>query len=96
MLYGAAWRVAKEMGYRRLITYTLPEEGGASMRAVGWHPVEGIGGQPWTNREGRSANEHTDGVPKVRWEVNLGVPDNLPPQVELVDHKTQNLELTLL
>lgn len=27
MLYGAARRVAKEMGYRRIVTYTLPAEG---------------------------------------------------------------------
>lgn len=27
-LYGAAWRAARALGYRRLITYTLPEEGG--------------------------------------------------------------------
>lgn len=36
-LYGAAWRAAKALGYKRLITYTLPEEGGASLRASGWH-----------------------------------------------------------
>lgn len=36
MLYGAAWRVARELGYRKLITYTLPAEGGASLRAAGW------------------------------------------------------------
>jgi hypothetical protein len=36
MLYGAAWRAAKALGYRRLITYTLPQEGGASVRAAGW------------------------------------------------------------
>ena len=36
MLYGAAWRAAKALGYRRLITFTLPEEGGASLRASGW------------------------------------------------------------
>ena len=36
MLYGAAWRAAKALGYRKLITYTLPEEGGASLRAAGW------------------------------------------------------------
>lgn len=28
MLYGAAWRAARALGYRRLVTYTLPEEGG--------------------------------------------------------------------
>jgi hypothetical protein len=29
-LYGAAWQAAKSLGYIRLITYTLPDEGGAS------------------------------------------------------------------
>lgn len=28
LLYGAAWRAARALGYRRLVTYTLPEEGG--------------------------------------------------------------------
>ncbi len=36
MLYGAAWRAARAIGYRRLVTYTLPSEGGASLRGAGW------------------------------------------------------------
>lgn len=36
MLYGACWRAAKALGYRRLVTYTLPSEGGVSLRAAGW------------------------------------------------------------
>lgn len=28
MLYQACWRAARAIGYRKLITYTLPEEGG--------------------------------------------------------------------
>jgi hypothetical protein len=47
MLYGAAWRAAKALGYGRLITYTLPEEGGASMRAAGWTLVGQRGGGNW-------------------------------------------------
>jgi hypothetical protein len=39
LLYGAAWRAARALGYRRLVTYTLPEEGGASLRASGWRLV---------------------------------------------------------
>ncbi|RIR58231.1 hypothetical protein D2E53_08630 [Mycobacteroides abscessus] len=39
MLYGAAWRAAKAMGYRRLVTYTLASESGASLRAAGWRVV---------------------------------------------------------
>lgn len=35
-LYGAAVRACKSMGYTRIITYTLPEESGASLRAAGF------------------------------------------------------------
>lgn len=47
MLYGAAWRAAKALGYQRLITYTLPEEGGVSMRAAGWRLIGERGGGNW-------------------------------------------------
>ena len=47
MLYGAAWRAAKALGYRRLITYTLPAEGGASLRAAGWKLMGERGGGNW-------------------------------------------------
>lgn len=47
MLYGACWRAAKALGYRRLITYTLPEEGGASLRAAGWKLLGERGGGNW-------------------------------------------------
>lgn len=47
MLYGAAWRAAKALGYLRLITYTLPEEGGASLRASGWKNIGLRGGGNW-------------------------------------------------
>lgn len=46
-LYGASWRAAKALGYRRLITYTLPEEGGASLRATGWKLLGLRGGGNW-------------------------------------------------
>lgn len=47
MLYGAAWRASKALGYRRLITYTLPVEGGASLRAAGWKLLGERGGGNW-------------------------------------------------
>lgn len=38
-LYGKAARVAAELGFRAVITYTLAEgETGASLRAMGWWP----------------------------------------------------------
>jgi hypothetical protein len=47
MLYGASWRAAKALGYRRLITYTLPSESGASLRASGWRLIGLRGGGNW-------------------------------------------------
>jgi hypothetical protein len=35
-LYATAIKVARAMGYRRVLTYTLPEESGASLKAVGF------------------------------------------------------------
>jgi hypothetical protein len=39
LLYGAAWRAAKALGYSRLITYTQDGESGASLRGAGWRIV---------------------------------------------------------
>lgn len=47
MLYGAAWRATKALGYKRLITYTLPKEGGVSLRASGWTFIGLRGGGNW-------------------------------------------------
>ena len=35
-LYAACAKIARAMGFTRLITYTLEDEGGASLRAAGW------------------------------------------------------------
>lgn len=41
-LYGAAWRTASAMGYRRLVTYTQADESGASLTAAGWVRVRDL------------------------------------------------------
>lgn len=46
-LYGACGRVANEMGYRRIITYTLISEPGTSLRASGWKNCGVAGGVSW-------------------------------------------------
>ena len=50
MLYAAAWRAARAMGYKRLVTYILESENGASLRAAGWKCVGQAGGLRWTGR----------------------------------------------
>lgn len=67
MLYGAAWRAVRALGYRRLITYTLPEEGGASLRASGWQMVGEAGGGSW-HRPSRGRTDKHPIAPKCRWE----------------------------
>ena len=39
MLYAACWRAWRAMGGRRLITYTLKSESGASLRGAGWQII---------------------------------------------------------
>ncbi|HEY9409307.1 MAG TPA: XF1762 family protein [Pseudonocardia sp.] len=70
MLYGAAWRAAKALGYRRLITYTQAGEGGASLRAAGWHVVAERPARAGWNVPSRPREDHgMDGVPRYLWEV---------------------------
>lgn len=38
-LYAAAWRAARNMGYKRLVTYILDTETGGSLRAAGWRCI---------------------------------------------------------
>ncbi len=50
MLYAAAWRAARAIGYRRLITYILISEPGTSLRAAGWKCIGEAGGLRWTGK----------------------------------------------
>lgn len=70
-LYGAARRVAREMGYKRIITYTLPEEGGASLRGAGWVRDGAAGGGNW-NVPSRPRDDSPLPQVKVRWSVTFG------------------------
>ena len=69
-LLGACRRIAFEMGYRRIITYTLHEEGGGSLRGAGWMlDSETAGGSSiqWHNRGGRLINMKEAHASKCRW-----------------------------
>lgn len=47
-LYSRAARIAKELGYKKIITYILESEGGASLRASGWIcESKSCGGNSW-------------------------------------------------
>ncbi|MFH8405499.1 XF1762 family protein [Streptomyces sp. NPDC018019] len=38
-LYAASWRIAREMGYLRVVTYTQGDEPGTSLVAAGWRVI---------------------------------------------------------
>lgn len=67
MLYGAAWRCAKAMGYRTLITYLLPEEAGTSLHAAGWVRDAVTKGGDWGRKQ--RPRDTVDARPKVRWRI---------------------------
>ena len=52
-LYGKVTRIAKLMGYKKIITYTLEKESQSSMKAVGARIVAKVKPQEWSrvNRE---------------------------------------------
>jgi hypothetical protein len=68
ILYGAARRAAKALGYARILTYTLAEEDGASLRAAGWVMTSSsCGGGTWNNASRHRVDQHPLGL-KKRWE----------------------------
>lgn len=71
MLYGACWRAARSLGYRKLITYTLASEGGASLRAAGWRIVGEVTGRSWTCKSRPRVDRHPL-QDKLRWEPYSG------------------------
>ena len=81
VLYGRCCRIAREMGYKKIVTYTLESENGASLRASGFTVDARL-----KARESWSCNSRprTDTVltlfgeekkrdtgPKIRWVRNL-------------------------
>jgi hypothetical protein len=70
MLYGAAWRAARALGWRRLITYTLASEPGTSLRAAGWRVVGEVRGRSWHTPSRPRIDRHPT-LDKQRWEAPL-------------------------
>lgn len=82
-LYRAAWRAAKELGYRRVITFTLESESGASLRAAGFRCLGFAGGGSWSRNKRPRTDKHPTGR-KLKWELWCGDRDELRKQSEPV------------
>jgi hypothetical protein len=69
-LYGACWRAAKALGYRRLVTYTQTGETGASLRGAGWQTIARRPPHPGWNRPSRPRENHSPvHVARTLWEA---------------------------
>lgn len=74
-LLGAAWRAARAMGVRRLVSYTRADEDGTCYQAASWREVAEVNGEAWDH--GNKADRWLPGlyeptteiVDRVRWEM---------------------------
>ncbi len=67
-LYGKAKHAAQALGFRRVLTKTLPEESGASLRAVQAKECGLTAGGSW-DRVNRHRQDKAPTVQKLRWEL---------------------------
>lgn len=81
LLYAAAWRAARAMGYRRIITYTLPSESGASLRAAGFKQIGMTEGKAngWSvpSRPREMPEKYPTGQ-KIIWEIKRNTKGGSP------------------
>lgn len=71
MLYAAAWRAARAMGYKKVITYILNTEPGTSLKAAGWKCVGEAGGERWTGKRKPEVDLYPAQM-KLRFEIGDG------------------------
>ena len=70
-LYSRCARIAKEMGYSKIITYILDSESGISLKASGWHKEADVKGHRTWNVPSRPRKTTSPICDKQRWSKNL-------------------------
>lgn len=109
LLYGACRRIWFEMGGRKILTYTLTHESGASLRGAGWTLAAEIKGHDtvtWGKSDHLTSRKQQDiiGERKYRWEaINTNFfacepiwpikVDALSMKPELEEERVENLRL---
>ena len=67
MLYARVKRIAQLMGYKKILTYTLKEESGASLKAVGAQKNGTIKGREWSRKKRERNSQDIYKKEKIRW-----------------------------
>ena len=68
-LYGWVKRIAHLMGYKKVITYTLEEESGASLRAIGDQVVGQAQPKEWSVPSRPQKSQDVYSKAKVKWQL---------------------------
>jgi hypothetical protein len=71
ILYAAAARVGRELGYKRIQTYILETELGTSLLASGWFCDGQTKGGPWRHTDGKPRRTDQPTCRKSRWVKEL-------------------------
>lgn len=74
MLYGAAARAGRALGYERIQTFTLMTEPGTSLRAAGWLDEGRRRGRQWIHTQGAPRRTDQPTGDKRRWSLALNAP----------------------
>ena len=93
MLYGACYRIAKDMGYRKIITYILQSETGSSLKASNFICEGEAGGEMWTGSRARD-----NGVPKekkTRWSRELNPDAKAAPKFKRKAEKQEEKQMSI-
>lgn len=67
ILYSAAARVGKELGYKKIQTYILESESGTSLKASNWVDEGEAGGGQWKHTDGKPRRTDQPTEKKRRW-----------------------------
>ena len=71
-LYGAAARMAKALGFHRVITYIREDEPGITLRAAGWIRESDVAAGSWSRPNiGRVRTDKTELVGRTRWGITF-------------------------
>lgn len=71
VLYAAAARAGKAMGFARIQTYILDDEPGTTLKASGWVTEGAAGGGQWKHTDGKPRRTDQPTTLKERWAKSL-------------------------
>jgi hypothetical protein len=81
LLYAASARAGANLGFKRIQTYILGDETGASLRAAGWTYEGEAGGGQWRHTDGKPRRTDQPTTIKGRWAKVLSQRPDLAPLV---------------